>query len=146
MKDISKNLNTALDIINAKFRDTDVTIDALLSSKQDVIDSDNKLDYSLISGTPSIPLSTSELINNSDFQTSADVENALESKIGSPIVDVEEKNTSGAFTVDFTGAPIQKYDIPSCPNGTVTFDYANLSGVADNQASTIEVQLPVKGR
>lgn len=113
--DISNNLKTVLDNIN-----------------KDIAALDD-----------SIPLSTSQLTNDSDFQTSTDVANALESKNGSPIVDVEEKNTSGAFIVDFTGAPIQKYDITSCPTGAVTFDYTNLSGVADNQASTIEVQLPV---
>ena len=45
-------------------------VSGLLSSKQDAITNDNKLDYSLISGTPSIPLSTSELVNDSDFTTS----------------------------------------------------------------------------
>ena len=45
-------------------------VSGLLSSKQDAITNDNKLDYSLISGTPSIPLSTSELVNDSDFATS----------------------------------------------------------------------------
>lgn len=67
----------------------------------------------------------------------------INDKIKSPVVDVDDKTTSGVFTVDFTGAPIQKYDMASCPSGTVTFDYANLSGVNADKASTIEVQLPI---
>lgn len=68
---------------------------------------------------------------------------ALNEKVDGAIVNVDDKTTSGVFTVDFTGAPIQKYDMASCPSGTVTFDYANLSGVNADQASTIEVQLPI---
>lgn len=53
------------------------TVSGALSGKQDVIDSNNKLDYSLLSGTPSIPLSTSELVNDSDFATSGYVNNQV---------------------------------------------------------------------
>ena len=49
---------------------TETWVNEQLSAKQDAITNDNKLDYSLISGTPSIPLSTSELVNDSDFATS----------------------------------------------------------------------------
>ena len=38
-----------------------------LDSKQDVIDSSNKLDYSLLDNTPSIPSKTSDLTNDSGF-------------------------------------------------------------------------------
>ena len=62
-------------------------VSGLLSSKQDAITNDNKLDYGLLSGTPSIPLSTSELINDSDFQTSTDVANAISGKAEQTDVD-----------------------------------------------------------
>lgn len=39
----------------------------VLESKQDVIDSSNKLDYSLLDNTPSIPSKTSDLTNDSGF-------------------------------------------------------------------------------
>ena len=45
-------------------------VSGALNGKQDAITNDNKLDYALLSGTPSIPLSTSELVNDSDFATS----------------------------------------------------------------------------
>ena len=40
-----------------------------LSTKQNVIDDENKLAYELLSGTPSIPTKTSDLENDSDFIT-----------------------------------------------------------------------------
>ena len=149
-------------------RDDVYAVSGALSGKQDAITNDNKLDYALLSGTPSIPLSTSELVNDSDFQTSTDVANAISGKLDAPsggfvgqvltktdngekwadtygsISKIDEKTTSGAFIIDFTSAPIQKYDMASAPTGSVTFDYANLSGIADNQASTIEIQMPIE--
>ena len=147
MKDISKNLNTALDIINAKFRDTDVTIDALKDS---------------------IPLSTSQLTNDSDFQTSTNVDNAISGKLDAPsggtegqvltktangeewadaqggTIKVDDKVASGAFVVDFAGAQIQKYDVDSAVSGTINIQYENLD-IPEGTAPTVEVQVPVTG-
>ena len=41
----------------------------LLNNKQDKITQTNKLDYSLIDNTPTIPSKTSDLTNDSDFTT-----------------------------------------------------------------------------
>lgn len=43
--------------------------DTLLNAKQPTIDNNNKLPYSLISGTPTIPSKTSDLTNDSDYTT-----------------------------------------------------------------------------
>ena len=55
-----------------------------LSTKQDVIDASNKLAYSLISGTPTIPTKTSDLTNDSNFITNA------------ALADYQEKITNAA--------------------------------------------------
>lgn len=52
-------------------------VDSLLAGKQDKITSDNKLDYSLLSATPTIPTKTSELTNDSDFTTAGEVATAI---------------------------------------------------------------------
>ena len=49
----------------------------LLSGKQNTIDSSHKLDYSLISNTPTIPTKTSQLINDSDFTTKTYVDSLV---------------------------------------------------------------------
>ena len=82
--------------------------------------------------------------NTADVDNLKTSVNALNNKVGSPIVEVEEKPLlSTAYTVDFNGAPIQRYDFGSGASGTISFEYANLSSIFDNQASTVEVQIPV---
>lgn len=74
--DISNKLQTAL-------TDIDNNISFLknkVEKKQDAITSNDKLDYSLLSGTPTIPLSTSQLTNDSGFATSGYVDDALSGK------------------------------------------------------------------
>lgn len=48
-----------------------IETDTKLSEKQNVIDSNNKLPYALISDTPTIPTKTSDLTNDSGFITNA---------------------------------------------------------------------------
>ena len=56
-------------------------IDAALSGKQNVITQEAKLDYGFVSGAPAIPLSTSQLTNDSGFQTQAQVEAVVSGKL-----------------------------------------------------------------
>ena len=49
----------------------------LLNTKQPSITNDNKLPYTLISGTPTIPSKTSDLTNDSDFTTKTYVDNIV---------------------------------------------------------------------
>lgn len=84
--DISNKLQTAL-------TDIDNNISFLknkVEKKQDAITANDKLDYSLLSGTPTIPLSTSQLTNDSGFITdsaitgfitSSYVDNAISGKL-----------------------------------------------------------------
>ena len=92
-----------------------------LATKQDVIDADNKLDYALISGTPTIPTKTSDLTNDSDFQTGTDVQTALNVK-----QDVIDANNKLAYDL-LSGTP----SIP-----TKTSDLQNDSGfITDSSLS-----------
>jgi hypothetical protein len=47
-------------------------VNVLLNAKQPLIDNNNKLPYSLISGTPTIPSKTSDLTNDSNFVSNTD--------------------------------------------------------------------------
>lgn len=51
-----------------------------LAGKQATINSDNKLSYSLISGTPTIPTNNNQLTNGAGYQTATDVETAITGK------------------------------------------------------------------
>ena len=75
--DISNKLQTAL-------TDIDNNISFLknkVEKKQDAITSNDKLDYSLLSGAPTIPLSTSQLTNDSYFVTSGYVDESISGKL-----------------------------------------------------------------
>lgn len=76
-KDIQGNPtdNDALELaLLAKANQTDMdTVNTTLLTKQDTITSSNKLDYSLLSNTPSIPTKTSDLTNDSNFATTSDL-------------------------------------------------------------------------
>ena len=55
-----------------------------LSTKQDLITASSKLDYALISGTPTIPTKTSDLTNDSNYATSSYVDSSVSSKLTTP--------------------------------------------------------------
>lgn len=52
-----------------------------ISGKQDKITSSNKLPYSLISGTPTIPTNNNQLANGAGYQTASQVSNAISNAI-----------------------------------------------------------------
>ena len=63
--------------VEGKIQEHNESADAhagVFAEKQDVIDSTHKLAYSLISGTPSIPTKTSDLVNDSSYATSGYVD------------------------------------------------------------------------
>ena len=61
------DLNASNEVIKAGVDDNFDRIQGLEESKQDTIDSSNKLDYSLLDNTPTIPSKTSDLTNDSGF-------------------------------------------------------------------------------
>ena len=52
-----------------------------LASKQNKISADNKLDYSLIANTPTIPTNNNQLENGKGYQTAQQVQDAITSAI-----------------------------------------------------------------
>lgn len=52
-----------------------------ISGKQDVITTANKLDYSLISNTPTIPTNNNQLVNGADYQTAEQVSTAISNAV-----------------------------------------------------------------
>ena len=60
--------------------DVYAVVNGAVQDLQPLIDADNKLDYSLLSGTPSIPTSTSQLTNDSNFATTTDISTAVSGK------------------------------------------------------------------
>ena len=50
-----------------------------LASKQNKISADNKLDYSLIANTPTIPTNNNQLVNGKGYQTAQQVQDAITS-------------------------------------------------------------------
>jgi hypothetical protein len=99
-------------------------IDGLSSSKQDVIDEEHKLDYDLLSGTPTIPTKVSELDNDSGYQTSSDVQTAISGKA--------DKSELEAYQLKITSEAKLGYGLlsgtPSIP--TKTSDLQNDSDFA----------------
>ena len=124
-------------------------VSGLLSSKQDAITNDNKLDYGLLSGTPTIPLSTSQLTNDSDFQTSTDVANAISGKaeqtdvdaISGELVEVEEVLDNytlfnGPFYVMYDGDEIAFTNVRILAQGTPTAAPSSLQYSFDKKTWT----------
>ena len=66
---------------------TEEQLEEGLATKQNTIDAENKLDYDLLSGTPTIPTKTSDLDNDSDFVTSGYVDDGLATKQDAITVD-----------------------------------------------------------
>lgn len=62
-----------------------------LASKQNKISADNKLDYSLIANTPTVPTNNNQLANGAGYQTSAQVESAITAKGYTTMTAVEGK-------------------------------------------------------
>lgn len=137
-------VDNAVNIVNVEALTALSGVDAVsgaLSGKQDAITNDNKLDYSLLSGTPSIPLSTSELINDSDFQTSTDVANAISGKaeqtdvaaISAELDEVNDvlENYTLAFTPFFIEAREANANISLAATGTPSAVYLKYS--TDNE-------------
>ena len=63
------DLNASNEVIKAGVDDNFDRIQGLETAKQDVIDSSNKLDYSLLDNTPEIPTKVSDLDNDTGFIT-----------------------------------------------------------------------------
>lgn len=62
-----------------------------LAGKQAIINSDNKLSYSLISDTPTIPTNNNQLTNGKGYQTASEVETAITNKGYTTMTAVEGK-------------------------------------------------------
>lgn len=114
--DISNKLQTAL-------TDIDNNISFLknkVEKKQDAITSANKLPYSLLSGTPTIPLSTSQLTNDSNFTTSGYVDGAVSGKldISGYVAPYKLPYISGSneWLEEDIGVPLQWSDQDIIPN------------------------------
>lgn len=97
--------------VNQKISEHNVAVDAhsiILANYQKIITNSNKLSYSLISGTPSIPTKTSDLTNDSGFATSSWVSTNYQ-----PIITSSRKL---AYSL-LSGTPT----IPTVNNSTITF-------------------------
>ena len=157
--------------LTAHTSDTEIHTTALekaaWDAKQNAITADNKLDYTLLSGTPTIPTTVSQLTNDSGYQTASDVETAISGKqdeitannkldfamlSGVPednpaLVPIELKTATSdcVYEVDFTGKAIQKYDLASATAGSnsIEIQFTNLANVPSGVAPTTELQIPV---
>ena len=159
---------TAQDVQNAISGKAETSyVDTELAKKQDKITAENKLDYALLSGTPTIPTTVSQLTNDSGYQTASDVETAISGKqdeitannkldfamlSGVPednpaLVPIELKTATSdcVYEVDFTGKAIQKYDLASATAGSnsIEIQFTNLANVPSGVAPTTELQIPV---
>ena len=159
---------TAQDVQNAISGKAETSyVDTELAKKQDKITAENKLDYALLSGTPTIPTTVSQLTNDSGYQTASDVETAISGKqdeitannkldfamlSGVPednpaLVPIELKTVASdcVYEVDFTGKAIQKYDLASATGGSnsIEIQFTNLANVPNGVAPTTELQIPV---
>lgn len=108
-----------------------------IALKQDKITSENKLPYSLISDTPAIPTKTSELTNDSGFQTAQDVQNAISGKADTSALNAHTSDNTIHVTAADKTAWNGKLD-PSALNGYATEQYVDgqVSGKADQSALT----------
>lgn len=107
-------------------------LDGKIASKQDKITSENKLPYSLISDTPTIPTKTSELTNDSGYQTAQDVQNAISGKADQSALTAHTSDTAIHVTAADKTAWNGKLD-PSALEGYATEQYVNgqVSGKAN---------------
>ena len=135
-------------------------VSGALSGKQDAIDANNKLDYSLLSSTPTIPLSTSQLTNDSDFVDQTALTTALSAK--QDVIDNNNKldyallsgtpnptniviETIMSPNVNFLGKQIQKVDPTDATSGSVTITFSNLNNIPNGYAPTCELHIATNG-
>ena len=86
------------------------SVDELLSGKQPTIDSSHKLDYSLISNTPTIPSAPGTLVTN---KTTAQTASSGEAMSGT--INLHKVAKTGTYS-DLIGTPT----IPTVNNSTIT--------------------------
>lgn len=133
--DISNKLQTALNDIDKNFK----FVKNKIETKQDAITSNDKLDYSLLSGTPTIPTKTSDLTNDSGFITdsaitgfitSSYVDNAISGKLDAPSGGTEgqvlTKTANGEEWADAQGGTIKVDDKTTSASFVVDFAGAQI--------------------
>lgn len=110
---------------------------SLFGAKQNTITNANKLAYSLISGTPSIPTKTSDLINDSNFATSSYVNSQLSTK-----QDLITNSKKLAYSL-LSGTPT----IPTVNNPTITFTQGGITkgSITLNQSSAQTINFDAGG-
>lgn len=126
--------------VNQKISEHNLAADAhssLFGAKQNTITNANKLAYSLISGTPSIPTKTSDLINDSNFATSSYVNSQLSTK-----QDLITNSKKLAYSL-LSGTPT----IPTVNNSTITFTQGGITkgSITLNQSSAQTIALDAGG-
>lgn len=105
----------------------------LADSKQDEITSTNKLDYSLIDNTPTIPTKVSDLQNDSGFISSY---TETDPTVPSYVKSITQANiTNWNNKSDFSGSYNDLSDKPSIPDSTS--DLTNDSGFITNSVSNL---------
>jgi hypothetical protein len=103
----------------------------LANGKQDEITSSNKLDYSLISNTPTIPENTSDLTNDSGFITSSYHDSTKQDSLvsGTNIKTINNQSLLGSGNIN----------ISSGGGGTATDVQINGSSIVSNDVANILV-------
>ena len=120
--------------------DSETAHNARFAEKQDVISNDSKLAYSLISGTPSIPTKTSDLTNDSSYQTASDVSAAVSGKANSSDLTAHTTNNGIHVTTTDKQTWNAKLDA-SALNGYATETYVSSSLSTKQDTITSEKKL-----
>ena len=95
-----------------------------ISGKQDKITSSNKLPYSLISGTPTIPTNNNQLTNGAGYQTASQVSNAISNAI-SGITSFEYEVVTSLPTTGVKGKIYLKSNNQGANNGYEEYIWVN---------------------
>lgn len=118
--------------VNQKISEHNVAVDAhstILANYQKVITNSNKLSYSLLSGTPSIPTKTSDLTNDSGFATSSWVSTNYQ-----PIITSSRKLAysllSGTPTIPTVNNPTISFTQGGVAKGSFTLNQSNATTIA----------------
>ena len=152
---------------------TSAYVDAEVSGKQDAITSSNKLDYALLSGTPTIPTKTSDLNNDSNFATETYVDEQISGKLDAPSGGISgqvltktndgvEWATGGGVAINPAYIEVEEKTALAPAKFIVDFSGKQIqkyeindaaggaieieiinSGKADGYASTVELQVPL---
>ena len=109
-------------------------VNGMTDGMQPLITNEAKLAYSLVSGAPAVPTSTSQLTNDSGYQTASDVADAVSGK--QDIIDVDNKLDYSLLS----GTPA----VPTVNDGTLTVKYGTdvVGTFTANSSSDIEVVIP----